>query len=274
MGRLSRTFYFMRASFDVLKKDKELLFFPVLSGISCLLVLATFIVPFFLGAVAENLLGTLGSVGALAVAFGYYTATYTVVFFFNTAVIGCAVKRLRGGDPTVGDGFSIAFGRLPQIIGWAMISATVGMILNALEQHKVLGRIASLVLGAAWNLTTFFAVPILVVEGKGPIDALRESAALLKSTWGGQVAGNFSFGLLFFLVFVLCGGIVYLGAASGNGTLLIACVAVAAIGLLVFAVIQSALYAIFQAAMYLHVRGEESIDGFDKDQLTLAMMMR
>lgn len=274
MGRLSRTFYFMRASFEVLKKDKELLFFPVLSGISCILVLATFFVPFLLGAAAEEVFGAVGSLGALAIAFGYYTATYTVVFFFNTAVIGCAVKRLRGGDPTVGDGFAIAFQRLPQIIGWALISATVGMILNALEQHKVLGRIAAMILGAAWNLTTFFAVPILVVEGKGPVDSLRESAALLKSTWGAQVAGNFSFGLLFFLVFLACGALVYAGMASGNGTVMMACVAVAAVGLLVFAVVQSALYAIFQSAMYLHVRGEESIDGFDKDQLTLALMVR
>ncbi len=273
MGRISQTFYFMRASFEVLKKDKELLFFPVISGIACLCVLATFIVPFALGAIAEDVFGTLGAIGSLAIAFAYYTALYTVVFFFNTAVIGCAVKRLRGGDPTVSDGFSIAFSRLPQILGWAMISATVGMVLNALEQHKLLGRIAATLLGAAWNLTTFFAVPILVVEGKGPIDSLRESAALLRSTWGAQVAGNFSFGLMFLLVGILCVAVVYLGAMSGSGTVMVASVALAFIGLLVFAVIHSALYAIFQAAMYLHVRGEDC-DGFDKDKLTLAMMMR
>ena len=273
MGRISNTWALMGASWDVLKKDKELLLFPVFSGIACVFVLALFIGPLFIGEVAKHAAGTLGAAGSIAVGFAYYTVTYAVVFFFNSAVIGCAVKRLRGGDPTISDGFSIAFGRLPQIFGWAMVSATVGMILNALEQHKVLGRIAAAILGTAWSMTTFFAVPILVVEGKGPIDAIRESAGLLKKTWGAQVMGNFSFGLLFFLVALPLFVLIFLGAASQNCGVLLACVAVAAVVLLVFAVVQSALYAIFQSAMYLHARGEERIDGFDRDKLTIALMM-
>jgi uncharacterized protein DUF6159 len=272
VGRISHTFQFMRASWEVLKKDK-LLLFPVFSGLACMLVLATFIVPLFIGELAQEFFGTIGVIGAVAVGFAYYVVTYAVVFFFNTAVIGCAVKRLRGGDPTVGDGFSIAFKRLPQILGWAVISATVGMILSALEENKIIGRIASMILGAAWSMTTFFAVPILVVEGKGPVQAIRESMALLKSTWGAQAAGNFSFGLIFFLLALPLIGIIYLGFASHNPTLLLAAAAVGGLGLLILAVVQSALYAIFQSAMYLHVTGEKHIDGFDRDQLTVALMV-
>jgi len=273
VGRISHTFQFMRLSWEVLKKDKELLLFPVFSGIACLLVLATFIVPLFIGEIAKELLGTIGIIGAAIVGFVYYVVTYAVVFFFNTAVIGCAVKRLRGGDPTVSDGFAIAFKRLPQILGWAVIAATVGMILNALEENKVLGRIAALILGTAWSMTTFFAVPILVVEGKGPVQAIRDSIGLLKGTWGAQAAGNFSFGLIFFLLALPCIGIIYASSLLHNPSVFLAGVIVGGLGLLILAVVQSALYAIFQSAMYLHVTGEKDIDGFDKDQLAVALMV-
>jgi hypothetical protein len=273
MGRISSTWALMGQSWDVLKKDKELLVFPLLSGLGSMAVLAAFFVPLFVMDVAKNqsgTLGALGSVGSIAVGFAYYFVTYSVLLFCNTAVIGCAVKRLRGGDPTLADGFEIGFKRLPQIFGWAIVSTTVGMVLHALEQHKVIGRIVSGLLGAAWNLMTFFAMPILVVEGKGPIDALKESSAMLKSTWGDQVRGGFSFGLIFILLMLPCIGVMMLSAVMPAPALAMACIVLGVMGLLTMAIVHSALFAIFRAALYLHAKGE-TVQGFEAAQLAGSM---
>ncbi len=93
--------------------------------------------------------------------------------------------------------------RIHLIAGWALVSATVGLILKIIESYnKKIGGIVASLLGAAWTIVTFLAIPVLVVDNKGPIDSLKESASLLKKTWGKQLAGNFSFGLIFFLLFL------------------------------------------------------------------------
>ena len=273
MGRLSYTWQMMKMSWSVLMKDKELLLFPIFSGIGCLLVFAGFFVPLMITQIGEQLLGNLGVIPALLVAFAYYTVTYFVVFFFNTAIIGCAVMRLRGGDPTVADGFRIAGSRIVPLLGWSLVAATVGMILHALEKQKIVGRIVAAIIGAAWSLLAFLAVPILVVEGKGPFEALSEAKRMLSQSWGTQVASNFMFGVVTILLALPLVGLVYLGIASGQPQIALACMVVAGVAFLALAVVQSALHAIFQSAVYLHLRGETT-EGFDADRLAVAAMFR
>jgi hypothetical protein len=45
--KFERSWQIMRASWDVLRQDKEILVFPVLSGIALLLIMASFAVPVF-----------------------------------------------------------------------------------------------------------------------------------------------------------------------------------------------------------------------------------
>ncbi|MEZ6049492.1 MAG: DUF6159 family protein, partial [Planctomycetaceae bacterium] len=95
----------MGASWDVLKKDKELLFFPIFSAICCLLVTASFLVPFYM--VNENLAPPAqdapvqDQVIYYGVLFLFYVVNYFVITYFNAAVIGAAVKRMMGDDPTL-----------------------------------------------------------------------------------------------------------------------------------------------------------------------------
>ena len=44
-GNISQTWELMGQSWDVLKQDKELLIFPLVSGLYCLLVIASFAIP-------------------------------------------------------------------------------------------------------------------------------------------------------------------------------------------------------------------------------------
>ena len=196
--KISRSWHLVKASAGVLRSDKELLLFPVISGIATLLVAATFLVPVLGLRLFEG--GEIGPLGAI-VGFLFYLSQYFVIFFFNTALVGAAMIRLEGGDPTVADGLRIARSKIGVILGYAAIAATVGLVLKSLgEKAGGLGKIIINMIGMAWTFATFLVVPILVTRDVGPIDAVKESMTLLKRTWGENVAGNVGIGLAFGLL--------------------------------------------------------------------------
>ena len=274
MGKFSHTWSLMGASWDVLKEDKEILVFPLISGICCLLVMASFALPMFLtdawrppGEEAT----TADAVEYYAILFLFYFCNYFIIVFFNSAIIACAVIRMEGGDPTVGDGFRAAFSRIALIAGWALVSATVGVVLRIIEDRsKWVGRIVAGLLGIAWGVVSFLVVPILVVEKKRPITAVKESAALLKKTWGEQIIGNFSFGLVFFLLSIPAFVVIFLGVLTASPAAIIACVGLGVLYIVLLALIQSAL----QAAVYLYARDGRTPPGFDSRLLMDSMIQK
>ncbi|MFO7692129.1 MAG: DUF6159 family protein, partial [Vicinamibacterales bacterium] len=198
--KLSTSWELVKASAAVLSADKELLLFPVISTVLSILVVVTFAVPAVLAGVFAS--GVADGAGLPAAGYAgvllFYVVQYFVIFFCNTALVGAALIRLRGGDPTVADGFRIAASRIQPILGYALIAATVGMVLRAIsERSGLLGRLVVGLLGFAWNLATFLVVPVLVVEDVGPIEAIQRSASYLKRTWGEQIVGNLGMGLVF-----------------------------------------------------------------------------
>jgi len=194
-GSFSNSWALVKASANVLRMDKELMVFPLLSGIATLLVIVSFVVPVVAVGGTTFFVEGEGTYLGYVVAFLFYLVQYTVVFFFNSALVGAALIRLDGGDPTVSDGLAIASKRMGSILGYAAIAATVGMVLRAIsERAGFLGRLAVGLVGMAWTLATYLAVPVLVTKDVGPFDAVKESAALFKRTWGEQVVGNFGMG--------------------------------------------------------------------------------
>ena len=278
MNRIHRTWSLMSACWQILQQDKGLLLFPFISGICCLLLLASFAVPLY----ATNHLQPPGGgaspiqqVTYYGVLFLFYLCNYFVVIFFNAAIIACATIRLGGGNPTVGDGFRAAAARLPMIAGWAVVSATVGLILRLIEDRsKWVGRIVAGLLGAAWTVVSFLVVPILVVENKSPFAALQSSAGLVKKTWGEQVAGNFGFGIIFFLLAIPALVVMGLGIFSGNSALLIGSIGLGAVYLIVLGLVQSALQSIFQAVVFLYARDGQVPQGFEAELLGNAMVRK
>jgi len=275
MGKIARTWSMMSACWQVLKQDKGLLLFPFISGVCCLALLASFAVPLYTtghwqppGAKT----GTNQQAVYYGIFFLFYVCNYFVIVFFNSAIVACAAIRMSGGAPTVADGFRAAASRLPVIAGWAVVSATVGLILRIIEDRsEKVGRIVAGLLGAAWTVVSFLVVPILVVENKNPVAALKDSTALLKKTWGEQLVGNFSFGLLFFLLSIPAFALVILGVLSGSVAAAAVCIAIAVVYLIVLALIQSALQSIFQAALYLYARDGQVPEGFHAELLRGAM---
>lgn len=198
LQKLSNSWTLFKASLNVLMADKELLIFPIISAVGSIILSATFFLPFILASGMDSVF--LGQIQPFywVLLFLFYIIQYTVVFFSNTALVGAANIRLQGGDPTISDGLRIAFSRMGPILGYAVFAATVGMILQALNKKgKGLGRLIISLIGFAWNVATYLVVPVLAVEGLGPIEAIKRSVSLLKKTWGEQIAGNFGLGAIF-----------------------------------------------------------------------------
>jgi len=278
MNRITRGWSIMTACWQVLKADKALLLFPLVSGICCLLLLASFAIPLYAtghwmppGRDAQ----TIQQVTYYGTLFLFYVCNYFIIVFFNSAIVSCAILRMRGGNPTVGDGFRAAANRLPVIIGWAVLSATVGLILRIIEDRsEKIGALVSGLIGAAWTLVSFLVVPILVVENMNPFAALKESTVMLKKTWGERLAGNFGLGLISFLLAIPAIGLILLGVFSGNVLAMATCIATAVVYLIVLALVQSALQAIFQSALYLYARDGQVPNGFEAELLGNAMLAR
>ncbi|HKK93654.1 MAG TPA: DUF6159 family protein, partial [Longimicrobiales bacterium] len=140
-GSLSNSWNLVKASAKVLSMDRELLIFPLLSGIASILVMISYFGPIGLLGGWELLDTDSGGYLSTVILFGFYLIQYFVVFFFNTALVGAALIRMEGGDPTISDGMRIAVDKLPAILGYAAIAATVGMVLRMLaERLGFIGR--------------------------------------------------------------------------------------------------------------------------------------
>ncbi len=268
-------------SWHVLRQDKELLVFPLLSGFACFAVFVSFAAPLWFtgyGQVLSESPEGLENPIAWVILFAYYFVNYFVIVFFNSCLVACAAIRFRGGNPTVSDGFRAALNRLPQIAGWAAVTATVGVILRVIESRsEKVGQFVTMLLGAAWTIVTFFVVPVLVIERLGPIDATKRSLAIIRRTWGEAMVSNFSIGLLAFLISlpafaVLMGGMFLF--AIGHAVAGIVLIAVTIAGLVVLSLITSALDAILLTALYLFAADEDVPSAFDRGLLRQAFTTR
>jgi len=281
MSKISNSWRIMKASATVLKMDPELLVFPLLSGAAVILVTATFIVPFAVvgggfGAL-EKLDDGVGYLG-YAVGFLYYLVLYSLIFFFNTALVGATMIRLDGGDPTLSDGFNVAAGRLGAILEYAAIAATVGMLLRALEERAgFLGRIVIGLIGVSWTLTTYLTVPVLVAKDVSAFDAVKESAGLFRKTWGEQVAANVGIGLVTFLMFLALAAISIplIMVASAISGMAVAPLVISLVGAFILLnLVSSALKGVYSAALYRYATTGDPGEHFSREMMDEAFRPR
>jgi hypothetical protein len=146
---------------------------------------------------------------------------------------------------------SIANSRLHRILPWALLSATVSIIIEAIEERfGFLGQIIGSLIGAAWNVVTFLSVPIIVFEDLGPITALKRSGHLLKQTWGENLAAQIGLGLIGLLAFLPGIGVIALGVAANDILVTLPLIAIAAVYLAIAASVLGALSGIYRTALY------------------------
>ncbi len=265
MGKIGRGWQMMKMGLGVVKSDKELLIFPIIS-----MVLSVVIVLSYLG-ITLFTLGIAGftSTAGIITLFLMYLLLYFVVIYCNVAVVGCAMIRYDGGDPTVGDGFKTANKNIGAVFKWAIFSATIGLVLKALEQRGgILGKIVAFTGGVAWSIATYFVLPVLVFENVGIFGSVKRSLEIFRKTWGEVIVGGVSFMFIFFLLGIL--GIIplFLGVYLGGLTGIVVGFAIALIYWVTLAAIASVAKTAFITALYRYATTGKITPGFDPEIIT------
>lgn len=288
---IGRSWEFAKISYRMVWDHKNLMIFPILSTIAAGLVLASFILPLWGTGTLEQWAQVLdqesqssgdpayGSPVMWVTLFLFYFCNYFVIVFFNSALVACTMQVLSGEPPKVGYGLSVASKRLPQIIGWALVSAVIGVLLRAIENiNERVGQIVAAILGTAWTAMTYFVVPVIVVEGAGPFKAFSRSLGTLKETWGTALVGNFSLGFLGFLVmlpvFLIAAGLVFLAFTSGSMVLLVLAIAGAVLMIVLAIAVTSTADAIFKVVLYHYATDNLLPDNIDATHFDEAFASR
>jgi hypothetical protein len=279
MGKFSRSWELAKQSFAIIRSDKQLMLFPVISAVACLIVTAIIatggtlmMMPAIASAAAsgERFNPNQSPVFLLGM-FALYVANYFVMVFFNVALVGVANSRLMGGTWTFRDGLELAWARKGTIFQWALVAATVGMILRTLEERMgLLGRLIMRLIGVAWALACYFVVPVLAFEDLSPFEAVKRSSKLFRDTWGEKVIGGFSLSLVS-LVLMLPGiGLFFVAMILGGIKGLIIGFVFMVLYLLMLSVFMSAVGGVFNAALYRYACFKQVPPAFDHDLIASA----
>ena len=272
MGGIFRTFgntwNITKTSMSVLRKDKELLLFPVFAGIGVLIIAGIVAAIFASIGTFDRLDTTEGSdlrAGDIVVVVLALVAVMFVVNYFNAALMGAARVRLRGGDPNLGTGFAAVNKHIAAVFGWSIISAIIFLILTYLrgKTDSFIGRIMIDILGAVWAYMTFFVVPILIVEGVGPIEAIKRSKSYFSRTWGEQLVSGFGFGIIRMIALMPAIAAAAILSQVSPVAAMIVVVPLAGIAL----AITNAIEGIFKMALYEHVAEPELENQFFEPQI-------
>ncbi len=279
--RLQRSFDLTRECWALLQSDRSLLVFPLLSGVAMIVIVGSFAVPLYpllhllRGGTHARTLSGAGYVALLA----FYWVQYSVVIFFQTALVEVAMRRFDQQPATLGDGFARAIARLPIILGYALIAATVGTLLRMLaERVGFIGKIAVGLLGFAWTVATALVVPVLAAEDVGPLEAVSRSGQLIRKAWGEDLIGNAGIGLAFGLLLVAVGIplaiLTVLAFAGGHLAFGVLMVIVDALAFALLVLAQSTLQGIYAAALYRYAVGDAATGGVDRSVLQQAFVAK
>ena len=266
-------------SFAILRSDKQLMLFPVLSAVSCFVVTAMIatggaflLLPVRAAAIAagERFNPNQSPMFLLGM-FTLYVVNYFVMVFFNVALVGVANSRLMGGTWTFRDGIELAWERKGAILQWALVAATVGVILRTLEERLgLIGRLIMRIIGIVWTLACYFVVPVLAFEDLTPIDAVKRSSKLFRDTWGEKVIGGFSLSLVSLMLMLPGIGLVIVAAFLGGLNGLLFGLALMFLYFLLLSVFMSAVGGIFNAALYRYACFKQVPPAFSQELIASA----
>jgi len=283
--KFSRSWDLAGQCWDVLKQDPELLVFPLLSSVALLVLLASFAWPVWTLYHGLDPVDAAGSTTHTARLMFYlvlgifYVINYSVMMFFNTALIAVALRRLDGEPASIGDGIQLALANLASILTYAVIAATIGAILRAIEERVgLIGRIVVALIGAGWTLASSMTLPILAAENVGPIEAISRSIELMRRNWGENIVGNggISFGIAIIAIPCVLVAFLVMRAAFATRQFGLIVLAAAAFAVIVFglSLVSTTLHSIYTAALYRFATGSEHNAGIDRELLAGAFRQK
>jgi hypothetical protein len=283
--KISRSFELAGQCWTVLKEDPELLVFPLMSSLAMIFVLASFAWPVWTIYHGLDPVDAAGSTTHTARLMFYlvlgilYVISYSVMMFFNTALIAVALRRLDGEPAGIGDGIQCAMSNLSSILAYAVIAATVGAMLRAIEERVgLIGRIVVSLIGAGWTLASSMTLPVLAAESVGPIEAISRSIELMRSNWGLNIVGNggISIGITIIAIPLAVVGFFVMSTALATKQPGLIALASAALALMVFglSLVGTTLHSIYTAALYRFAVGNDNNAGIDRALLADAYRLK
>ena len=272
MSRIKRGWGLTKKSWALLNEHRELIRFPLYGAVATTLLAIVFLAPGFYLWSEDQIAGAIP-----IIVLGVYVLSF-VGFYFSVGLAACADMIFRGQPATIGDGLAVSRSRIAQISGWAAISTAISLVMGLLEnQGGIGGQIAARVVGMAWALVTFLAVPVIAIEGTGPFETIKRSGSLFRERWGQQITGNIAIGAAVFLLGVLpaailiVGGVLIWSSAAFLGALL---VIVGALVLAVALLVSRALNGIFGVALYRYALDGQVVGGFSQEDLESAVKVK
>jgi Family of unknown function (DUF6159) len=272
MRRIKRGWALTKKSWALLNGHRELIRFPLYGGVATTLLAIVFLGPGLYLWEEDQVAGAIP-----IIVIGVYVLSF-VGFYFSVGLAACADMIFRGRQATVSDGLAVSRSRIAQISGWAAVSAAISLVMGLLEnQGGTLGTIAARLVGMAWTLVTFLAVPVIAIEGTGPFETIKRSAALFRERWGQQITGNIAIGAAVFLLGVvpaaalIVAGVVVWSSAAFLGALL---VVIGALVLAIALLVSRALNGIFGVALYRYALDGELVGGFSQEDLESAVKVK
>ena len=273
MTRIRRGWALTKKSWALLNGHRELIRFPIYGAVATTLLAIVTLGP---GLYLLDQDSLAGAIPLLVI--GIYVLS-VVGFYFSVGLAAAADMIFRGqANVTVADGLAVSRSRFSQICGWAALSTAISVFMGILEnQGGIGGQIAARLVGMAWSLVTFLAVPVIAIEGTGPVQTLKRSASMFRERWGQQITGNVAIGGIIFLAgllpaaILIGGGVLLWSSASFLGALL---VAIGALALAIAMLISRALSGIFGVALYRYALEGQPVGGFTQEELESAVKIK
>ncbi|XWN30961.1 MAG: DUF6159 family protein [Devosia sp.] len=276
--KISRGFRIIKLSWSILRQDTSLIVLPIVSSIVLLLISASFLAPIVTSEEFRTLLdGNAPDTQYYDYAYGFafYLVAFTVMNTFNAALVHCVLERLKGRPTTIGDGFGAAFALFPKIFLWSLLSATVGLVFNILQQRAgALGKIVAGLAGIAWSVATYLVVPVIVAEKTGPVEGLQRSVAVMRRTWGESAASNLGITAVFTLAAILVVALLMLAFATLPAAALFPAAIVLGLCLGAIILLSSTLSTILRGTLYAYAVDGTVPDTIDKQTLENAFVPR
>lgn len=281
IGKFKASRMIVKESWNILKQDTELVWFPILSLIVSLFALALLAFGFYFIVLGgdSNAFDSMNNDTAKSIIgyitlFIYYLVMFCIANYFIAGMFTIVNARFNGTDASFSDGIAGANKNISKIFMWSLVSATVGIILQIIsDKFKFIGRILSGLFGAAWAILTYFSLPSLIIGGKNVKESFAESAQVIRKNWGETIIVNFGvglfFGLIVFLLFLLSLGLLVLFSFSPVAMIIVGIFFVLCVMAII--IISTTLHAIFKLALYQYAITGNVPQGYTQELVTGAI---
>ncbi len=280
MGKFQASKTIVKESWAVLKQDKEIMWFPVVSTICTLVAVLVMGVIFYFvifvgvfGGISVGGAKHLNGIATYGMLFVYYLVIFFIINFFEAGLYIVVQSRFSGQNLSFSQGINEAKKYLSKVFFWSLISATVGIILGIIsDKLNFVGKIVVSLLGAAWSIMTFFSLPSLVIGNLSIKDSFKESARIIRKTWGETIIVNFGVGLFFgLIIFALLGILTIIAIVFKSIFVTLFLSILFFISVLIISVVSSTLNSIFKLVLFNYARTGQIPQGFSADIVKTAV---